>query len=102
VFINILLNAVDAITTPPNEIRVRTYIQKNHVVIEFEDTGHGIAPHHLNKIFEPFFTTKNIGEGTGLGLWISYGIIKNFHGDITVESNEGRGARFTVTLPIHS
>jgi PAS domain S-box-containing protein len=102
VFMNILLNAVDAITTPPKEIRVRTYVQKNHVVIEFEDTGHGIAPQHLNKIFEPFFTTKEIGEGTGLGLWISYGIIKNFHGDITVDSNTGRGTRITVTLPIHS
>lgn len=102
VFINILLNAVDAITAPPREVRVRTFNQKNHVVIEFEDTGHGIAKQNMNKIFEPFFTTKNIGEGTGLGLWISYGIIKNFHGDITVESNAGRGARLTVTLPIHT
>ncbi len=102
VFINILLNAVDAISAPPREIRVRTHLQRSHVVIEFEDTGHGIAQPHLNKIFEPFFTTKNIGEGTGLGLWISYGIIKNLHGDITVESREGHGARFTVTLPIHS
>jgi PAS domain S-box-containing protein len=102
VFINILLNAVDAITREPKEIRVRTSLQKNHVMIEFEDTGHGIAPQHLNKIFEPFFTTKNIGEGTGLGLWISYGIIKNFHGEIAVESIEGRRTLFTVTLPIHS
>ena len=102
VFINILLNAVDAISIPPGEIRVRTFVQKNHVAIEFEDTGHGIPPEHINKIFEPFFTTKTIGEGTGLGLWISYGIIKNFHGEITVDSREGRGSRLTVTLPIHS
>ncbi|MBS4027708.1 MAG: two-component sensor histidine kinase, partial [Ignavibacteriales bacterium] len=64
--------------------------------------GKGIREVDLPKIFEPFYTTKKVGEGTGLGLWVSYGIIKSFHGEIKVESAEGEGTTFTVLLPLHS
>lgn len=102
VFLNILLNALDALNTAPREVRVRSYVLNKNVYMEFEDTGVGISSENLPKIFEPFFTTKSFGEGAGLGLWISYGIIKNFHGDIIVESQEKVGTKFTVILPIPS
>ncbi|MCK5573411.1 MAG: sensor histidine kinase, partial [Bacteroidetes bacterium] len=59
-------------------------------------------PDHLSKIFEPFFTTKGAGQGTGLGLWVSYGIIKSFRGDIRVSSTPGEGTSFTVLLPLNA
>jgi signal transduction histidine kinase len=67
-----------------------------------EDNGKGIQPDDIPKIFEPFFTTKNVGEGTGLGLWVSYGIVKSFRGEIRVKRTEGYGTTFTVKLPIQS
>ena len=66
-----------------------------------KDDGTGIAPEHLSKVFEPFFTTKGAGQGTGLGLWVSYGIIKSFRGDILVESAPGDGTSFSVLLPLN-
>ena len=63
------------------------------------DTGIGIAPDVISKIFDPFFTTKGVGEGTGMGLAVVYGIVKGFNGDITVESESGKGSTFTVLLP---
>ena len=63
------------------------------------DTGTGIAPDVVSKIFDPFFTTKGVGEGTGMGLAVVYGIVKGFNGDITVESEPGKGSTFTVLLP---
>jgi signal transduction histidine kinase len=71
------------------------------VSIIFHDTGSGIAPEHLGKIFDPFFTTKGATKGTGLGLAVSYGIIKKHAGDIEVESVMGQGTTFTVKVPIH-
>jgi signal transduction histidine kinase len=56
----------------------------------------------MTKVFEPFFTTKKEGKGTGLGLWVSYGIIKSFQGNIKVTSTKGKGTQFTITLPIQS
>ncbi len=70
------------------------------VICKISDTGHGIKPEHLDKIFDPFFTTKEVGQGTGLGLSISYGIIEKHGGNISVESNLGKGTTFTFTLPI--
>ncbi len=69
------------------------------VVIEVSDTGMGIAPENLQKIFDPFFTTKEVGQGTGLGLAVCYGIVTEHDGRITVDSTVGRGTTFTITLP---
>jgi signal transduction histidine kinase len=67
--------------------------------ISFEDNGAGIVPEHIGRVFDPFFTTKDIGEGTGLGLSVSYGIIQEHGGDIHVESEPGRFTRFIIYLP---
>jgi signal transduction histidine kinase len=76
----------------------------NHeeLVLTFYDNGTGIREENMPKIFEPFFTTKKEGRGTGLGLWVSYGIIKSFQGDIKVKSNFGVGTTFVLTLPVNS
>lgn len=100
VFINLLLNAVDAMEGKPGEIKVKSELFGNHIKIHFIDKGKGIPDEIKNKIFEPFFTTKKVGEGTGLGLWVSYGIVKNFGGDIDFESKIGEGSIFTISLPI--
>jgi signal transduction histidine kinase len=67
--------------------------------ISFEDNGVGIQPEHIDRVFDPFFTTKDVGEGTGLGLSVSYGIIQEHGGDIRVESDPGRFTRFVIHLP---
>ena len=67
--------------------------------ISFEDNGTGIDPEHIGRVFDPFFTTKDVGEGTGLGLSVSYGIIQEHGGDIHVESDPGRFTRFIIYLP---
>lgn len=72
----------------------------DEAVITFIDSGSGIKEENLNKIFEPFFTTKTQGKGTGLGLWVSYGIIKSFQGNIEVDSKPEIGTKFTIKLPI--
>lgn len=68
--------------------------------VTFEDNGAGISPEHLSRVFDPFFTTKDIGDGTGLGLSVSYGIIKDHGGDIRVESDLGKYTRFVIHLPM--
>ncbi|MDO8474718.1 MAG: GAF domain-containing protein [Candidatus Rokubacteria bacterium] len=104
VFLNLLLNAEHAIMTggAGDTIRVRarerTESGRSWVVVEFEDNGSGIAPEVMPRIFEPFFTTKKVGEGTGLGLSVSYGIVQQHGGRLTVESVPGRTV-FTVELP---
>jgi PAS domain S-box-containing protein len=105
VFVNILLNAVDAIlelnpSRPESLIIASTNVNEDNVIITFEDDGVGISEENITKIFEPFYTTKKEGRGTGLGLWVSYGIIKSFQGDIIVESTEGSGTMFKILLPI--
>jgi len=105
IFVNILLNAVDAISensenNKKNKISVNSNINDEEVIITFKDTGKGINDENLSKVFEPFYTTKKEGKGTGLGLWVSYGIIKSFQGDIKVESKLIKGTTFTITLPI--
>lgn len=117
VFINLLINAADAMNER-GQITIGTratggdmpeglkqgYPQEaeQYVEIEFADTGPGIPEEHLSKIFEPFFTTKPVGKGTGLGLAVSYGIIKKHGGNIFVRSEAGKGARFFVRLPIEA
>jgi len=100
VFINMFLNAVDAMAGKPGTIDVTIDRDDESVRISVADNGHGIEEENLPKIFEPFFTTKGVGQGTGLGLWVSYGIVKSFRGDITVESIAGRGTTFCATLPL--
>jgi PAS domain S-box-containing protein len=106
VFLNILLNAVDAIAEKKNnkneKITIKSDVDNDFVVITFTDTGTGISDENLNKVFEPFFTTKKEGKGTGLGLWVSYGIIKSFQGEIKVSSKLGEGTTFTIKLPINN
>lgn len=109
VFINLLTNARDAIDMkwqsekPGDEdektINLHTYSNDEGVFFEICDAGIGISEAHLNKIFEPFFTTKKIGEGTGIGLSISYGIIQAFHGSIQALSEPGEGTCFIVRFP---
>ncbi|QQS37474.1 MAG: PAS domain-containing protein [Ignavibacteriales bacterium] len=107
VFVNILLNAVDAISEVDEArkhcISSRSDINPSEdtVIITFSDSGKGISEENYAKVFEPFFTTKKEGKGTGLGLWVSYGIVKSFQGDIKVKSQMNKGTTFIITLPIH-
>ncbi len=99
VFLNIVTNALDAMGDDKGMLTIGTDIFDDKIRIDFEDTGHGIAPEHIDKIFIPFFTTKDVGKGTGLGMSASYSIIKNLDGEISVESEVGVGTKFTILLP---
>ena len=77
-----------------------TSLADGRIVIEVTDTGCGIKQEHLDKVLEPFFTTKPVGKGTGLGLSVSYGIVQQHGGTLEVESQEGKGTTFKVTLPV--
>jgi two-component system NtrC family sensor kinase len=101
VFMNIVLNALDAMHGK-GRLAIRTRRVDEWVEIEFEDTGLGMPESMLDKIFDPFFTTKDSteGMGMGLGLAVSYGIVKNHNGDIIVTSTEGVGTIFTIRLPL--
>ncbi len=99
VFMNLLLNACQAISGE-GEVLIRTRSEGKTVSIEVEDDGEGIDPKHVDRIFEPFFTTKPVGKGTGLGLSISYAIVQQHGGTIEVDSEEGRGTRFLIRLPV--
>lgn len=109
VFINILINAVDSISEKQTslsesfqgEIEIKTEKDDDYLIIGFQDNGSGISNDNKSKIFEPFFTTKKEGKGTGLGLWVSYGIIKSFQGEIKVESKLNDGTKFIIYLPIY-
>jgi len=98
VFINIILNALDAM---PGGGRLALDLSETaaDALIVISDTGTGIKDQHLPRIFDPFFTTKGIGKGTGLGLSISYAIVKEHEGRIEVSSEAGKGTRFTIVLP---
>lgn len=116
IFLNMLINAADAMNERGQiTIATRTVVGqeetpwfkmghpqegKKFIEIEFTDTGPGIPEEYMGKIFEPFFTTKPVGKGTGLGLAVSYGIIKRHGGNITVRSEPGKGASFFIRLPV--
>ena len=100
VFMNILLNAADAMAAKGGTLVIKTDLRDGMVEVAFTDTGSGISREYLSKIFDPFFTTKQTGRGTGLGLAISYGIIQSHSGDIRVESTVGKGSTFRVRLPL--
>jgi signal transduction histidine kinase len=99
VFLNILANAAQAIQGP-GEITIETRREDGAAIVAITDTGRGIAPEAIGRIFDPFFTTKPVGEGTGLGLSISYEIVGKHGGEIHAESQPGRGATFTIRLPL--
>ncbi len=98
VFLNLLVNAGQSIEKQ-GEIRISTGYSSDEVWVEIADNGCGITPEHMNRLFEPFFTTKPVGQGTGLGLSVSYGIVKKHDGRIEVDSEPGQGTRFRVILP---
>jgi signal transduction histidine kinase len=110
VFINLFLNSLHVLQ-PGGIIRISVVATANDhasaafggvesgLRIEFEDSGAGIAAEYLGQVFDPFFTTKDVGEGTGLGLSVSYGIIKDHGGEIRVESRVGQFTRFVIFLP---
>jgi len=108
VFLNILNNAIFAINqkfknTPGGQLKIETGIHQEptNIYIRITDNGVGIPEDIREKIFEPFFTTKDVGEGTGLGMSITYNTIAKHHGKIEVESEEGKGTVFTIIIPIH-
>ncbi len=98
VFVNLLSNATDA-SKPGQIIEIDTRVRGSEVLIYVTDQGRGIEEDHLSRIFEPFFTTKNVGEGTGLGLSLTYNIIKEHGGSISVISDPGDGCQFEIVLP---
>jgi PAS domain S-box-containing protein len=108
IFFNLLANASDAILqkrkaagkTSPEQIKIATSRSQDHVVVTVSDTGVGIPIEIKEKIFEPFFTTKEVGKGMGLGLSILYGIVKEYGGEIEVESEPGKGTSFKQIFPV--
>lgn len=100
VVMNLLLNAAQAIGGERGQITVRTGVGEQHVWIEVCDTGCGITNENLPRIFDPFFTTKPVGQGRGLGLSLSYGIVQAHGGGIDVRSDVGHGSTFRVVLPV--
>ncbi len=106
VLLNLLTNAFHAVKEKSEQspaayepiVKVRTKKTRKGVQIEVEDNGNGIPEPIRNKIFQPFFTTKPTGQGTGLGLSLSYDIVKAHGGDIEVRSKEGEGTTFTIVL----
>lgn len=100
VLINLLMNAIDAVGVGDGIITVATSRDGKFIKISVSDNGVGIPEEIADKIFEPFFTTKEPGKGTGLGLAVSYSIVKNFGGEILVNSKIGEGSQFDVYLPI--
>lgn len=103
VFLNVVINAAQALPDghfEQNHVRVKTFTDSlGNAVIEISDTGVGVPDTMLGRVFDPFVSTKPVGEGTGLGLFISRGIVLAHHGDIAITSHEGRGTTVTITLP---
>ena len=98
VFVNLLTNATDA-SDPGQAVTIESTASGNQVLISVRDRGKGISEEDLPRIFEPFFTTKTVGEGTGLGLSLTYNIIQEHGGSISVSSLAGRGCQFDIILP---
>ena len=99
-FINLLINASDAITDSHGVISISGLETPSYLMIRIKDNGKGIDPRHMKKIFDPFFTTKEKGKGTGLGLSITYTIVQEHYGDITVNSTPDKGTTFIISFPL--
>ena len=104
VFLNLMMNAHQALDGRSGRIRISTAFrpESSSIAVVVGDNGPGIPPEIRSRIFDPFFSTKQTGEGTGLGLSVSYGIVKEHGGDIEVRSNPGEWTEFVVTLPVRS
>lgn len=100
VVMNLVVNAAHAMGTERGKIYVRTGCDSETAWLEVQDTGSGIPKDVIPRIFDPFYTTKPVGKGTGLGLSLSYGIVQKHHGRIEVQTEQGRGTTFRVTLPL--
>ena len=101
VFMNLLINACHAIKDGGQVTIMSSYEPEDKAVyVQVRDTGCGITQDVIDRIWDPFFTTKEVGKGVGLGLAISYNIVKRHGGEITVDSHVGKGATFTVLLPV--
>ena len=103
VVLNLLSNAKDALLAVPvgeRNIEIATGVEEEQLVVQVIDNGCGIPGDVFNRIFEPFFTTKITNQGTGLGLSVTYGIVKGMMGDISIRSNEGEGTTVTVSFPL--
>lgn len=102
VFLNLVTNAYQAMASleRPGVLTVRTEPRGERIRVMIADTGPGIPPSDLPRVFDPFFSTKPVGQGTGLGLSVSYGIVRTHGGRIWVESAEGKGAAFFVEMPV--
>ncbi len=100
VFMNLIMNARQAMKRGTVRIETRYDEAGAKAVVRVIDEGTGIEARHMTRIFDPFFTTKPTGEGTGLGLSVSYGIVKDHGGEILVESEVDKGSTFTVILPV--
>jgi PAS domain S-box-containing protein len=111
VFINLVSNAIDAMDekssqpefrNSPKQLSIKSCVQDDRVIVMVSDTGTGMTEEVKNKIIEPFFTTKKVGKGTGLGVSISYGIVKDYDGSIDIESEVGQGTTFKLAFPAAS
>ncbi|WP_407313983.1 ATP-binding protein [Desulfosporosinus sp. SB140] len=100
VVLNLITNALDA-SAEGGVIQIMGYREENNIHFIVRDYGEGIPQSNLKKAFDPFFTTKSVGQGTGLGLYVSYGIIQKMQGEMALESTEGQGTRVKITLPLH-
>ena len=99
VLFNLILNARDAMPSG-GWLTLKTSVEGRDVIVEVSDTGEGIPESDLPRIFDPFFTTKEVGQGSGLGLAVSYGIVQEHGGTIRASSSKGHGSRFEVRLPV--
>ena len=104
----LISNAIDAMDEKcsqaefkncPKQLTIKSFLPDDRVTVLVSDTGTGMSEEVKNKIIEPFFTTKKVGKGTGLGVSISYGIVKDYDGSIDIESEINRGTTFKLTFP---
>jgi signal transduction histidine kinase len=98
IIINIGLNAIQAMQQG-GKLSIECREFGDELILNFQDTGQGIAEENMPHIFDPFFTTKGVGEGTGLGLAVTYSLVQRMHGKISVDSRPGEGTIFTITIP---
>ncbi len=102
VFINLIINAVQAMEPDSGQIRIIAGNSGNNIFISVRDSGRGMDAEVMERIFDPFFTTKEVGQGTGLGLSVAYGIIEQAKGEITVSSTPDSGAEFLIIFPVET